>query len=270
MSKKKMLIWGLVLIGGCAMSPLRRLEQSMVFQPGVYPKGNYDAVDDFEDAWFKSADGTQLHGLFTTPANPTGVVLYCHGNAGNASIGANTVRVLRDRHRLAVLIFDYRGYGRSEGTPDEAGLIADAKAARQWLASRTHQEESEIILFGRSLGGGVAVQLAADDGAKGLVLINTFASLPEVAANRLPFLFPNLIMHNRFESAGRIAEYHGPLLQSHGDADQLVPYSQGQKLFAAANEPKQFIQDFRGGHNDPNSGQFHLALSLFVNDLRQR
>jgi uncharacterized protein len=269
MSKAKIVVLGLVLVGGCAMSPLRRFEQSMVFQGQEYSESAYQAGRGFEDAWFESEDGTQLHGWFTAPPNPQGVMLYCHGNYGNVATGAATIRDLSRRHNLAVLIFDYRGYGRSSGTPNEAGLIADGKAARAWLAKRAQVAESEVILFGRSLGGGVAVQLAADDGARALILVSTFSSLPSVAANRLPFLMPKLIMQNRFESADRIGEYKGPLLQSHGDADQLILFAEGQKLHSAANEPKQFIRVERGGHNDPNPGQFHHALAQLLSELSQ-
>ena len=268
MSKRKAIILGLVVVGGCAMSPLRRFEQSMVFQPRVYPDGDYESGRDFEDVWFQSSDGTKLHGWLASPDKPLGALLYCHGNAGNISHRTDAIRELRDRHRMAVFIFDYRGYGRSEGSPDEPGLVADAKAARHWLAERAQVAESDIVLLGISLGGGVAVQLAADDGAAGLILISTFASLPEVAATHMPFLAPKLIMRNRFESAKRIAEYHGPVLISHGDADQVVPYAQGEKLFAAANEPKQFLHIAEGGHNDPNTAKFHSAVATMMHRIR--
>ena len=264
MSKKKYFLIGLVVIGGCAMGPLHHFEQSMVYQSHVYPNGHYDAAQSLENVWFQSADGTKLQGWYTSPPQPKAVVLYCHGNGGNVSHRRDVIRELRDRHQLAVFVFDYRGYGRSAGTPSEEGLIADAKAARAWVAQRTQVDESDVVLFGRSLGGGGAVQLAADDGAAGLVLVSTFASLPEVAASRFPFLLPKLIMRNRFPSAARITEYPGPLLQSHGDADQVIPYSQGEKLFAAANEPKQFIRVDGGGHNDPDTGKFHAALAEFL------
>jgi uncharacterized protein len=265
MSKKKYLILGLVVVGGCAFGPLHRFEQSMVFQPKVYPKGFYGGHLPCEDVWFQSEDGTKLHGWFTSPTNPRAVLLYCHGNGGNISHRRDTIRELRERHQVAVFIFDYRGYGRSEGTPSEAGLVADAKAARGWVANRTGIGETDVVLFGRSLGGGVAVQLAADDGAAGLVLVSTFASLPEVAAHRMPFLAPKLIMRNRFPSADRIPEFQGPVLVCHGDADRVVPYSQGQKLFEAANEPKRFVHIDGGGHNDPDSGKFHAELEELLN-----
>ena len=116
---------------------------------------------------------------------PRAVVLYAHGNAGNVAGWAWVLRLFRDRLGCSVLVFDYRGYGRSEGAPDEAGILVDARAARRWLAQRTGVAESEIVLVGTSLGGAVAVDLAAADGARGLVLESTFTSLPQENSKRV-------------------------------------------------------------------------------------
>src|SRR5439155_17149604 len=124
----------------------------------------------FEDAWFEADDGTRLHGWFAEAKNPRAVVLHTHGNAGNVTHRAPLLELFRERLRASILVFDYRGYGRSEGTPDEKGILADARAARRWLAKRAGVAESDVVLHGTSLGGGVAVDLAARDGARGLVL----------------------------------------------------------------------------------------------------
>src|SRR5439155_9610288 len=110
-------------------------------------------------------------------------------------------------------VFDYRGYGKSEGVPTEEGLLRDAQAARRWLAQRTGVRESQMVLMGRSLGGAVAVHLAAEGGARGLILESTFSSLPDVAAEHLPWLLPYWMMTQRFDSAEKIKRYQGPLLQ---------------------------------------------------------
>ena len=258
-----------LLSTGCAsISPLARLEQKMVYQPVRYPGGNWDLGGrEFLDAWFTAKDGTQLHGWYSPHPRPRAVALFCHGNAGNLTHRSRTLRILRDRHDVAVLVFDYRGYGRSEGKPSESGLIQDAKAARRWLANRTGVEESDITLLGRSLGGGVAVQLAADDGARGLVLASTFTSLPDVGAEHAPLLAPKLVMRNRFDSITRIPEYAGPLLMSHGDSDELIPFEQGRQLFEAARGPKRFIRIPNAGHNDPQSEAYREAFDQFLTDL---
>ena len=186
-----------------------------------------------------------------------------HGNAGNVSPTGSDVLELFHGLNAAVLVFDYRGYGRSEGSPNEDGVLADARAARRWLAARTNVREQVIVLAGHSLGGGVVVDLAAKDGARGLILESTFTSLPDTAAEHFPFLPVRSLMRTRLDSVAKIPGYHGPLLQTHGDADQIVPYELGRKLFNAANEPKQFVPVPGGGHNEPPSRKYLAALDRF-------
>ena len=191
-------------------------------------------------------------------------MLYCHGNGGNVAYWADAARPLHDRVGVSVMLFDYRGYGRSEGTPSEAGVLADARAARAWLAQREGIAESQIVLMGRSLGGGVAVDLAAADGARALVLESTFTSLPDVAQTMFPLLPVRLLMQTKLNSEKKIANYHGPLLQSHGTADRLIPYSIGRRLFDAANQPKQFVPIPNGDHNDPQNEEYYRTFSTFL------
>ena len=218
------------------------LEKSIVFAPNRYPDGDWRPAGlAFEDAWFTAKDGTRLHGWYAPHEQPRAVVLYCHGNGGNVALWADVLRILHDRLGVTAMGFDYRGYGRSEGTPSEAGVLADARAARTWLAQRAGVAENQIVLMGRSLGGAVAVDLATD-GARGLVLESTFTSMPDVGQAMLPYLPVRLVMRTQFNSLAKIGKYHGPLLQSHGTGDRLIPYAMGRQLFAAANEPKQFMR----------------------------
>lgn len=251
-----------VLAGCGALEPVERRQ---VFHPVKYPDGDWKprglAV---EDAWFTSADGTKLHGWYVPCEQPRAYVLYAHGNAGNLSHRGRILRSLKERHRVSVMIFDYRGYGRSEGEPTERGILQDARAARKWLARRAGIAESDIILMGRSLGGGVAVDLAAKDGAAGLVLQNTFTSLPDVANALMPYLPAKWLMSYRLDSLSKIKDYKGPLLQSHGDADRLIPIDQGRKLHDAAPGPKQFITVAGGGHNSPANAEFHRAFDALI------
>jgi hypothetical protein len=210
----------------------------------------------------------RLHGWFVPHDRPLATILFCNGNAGNITDRADVVRLLHDRVGAAVLIFDYRGYGRSEGRPDEPGILADARAARAWLALRCGIPEREIVLMGESLGGGVAVDLAARDGAKALVLQNTFSSLPDAAAYHFPWVPVHWLMRTRFDSAAKIGHYHGPLLQCHGDVDRTVPYGLGQKLFEAANQPKQFITHHGLDHNDCMPLGYFDALRGFLEQCK--
>ncbi|HEY2761113.1 MAG TPA: alpha/beta hydrolase [Pirellulales bacterium] len=241
-------------------------EESLLFFPAKYPDGDWNPPGlAFEDAWFDAADGTHLHGWFVPCEHPRAVALFAHGNAGNLSHRADLLEKLHQMG-VAVLEFDYRGYGRSAGQPTEAGILADGRAARTWLAKRAGVPESEIVLMGESLGGAVAVQLASETTARGLVLENTFSSAPDVAAFHYPWL-PVKMMRTKLDSASAIGKYHGPLLQVHGDADTIVPIRLGQKLFEAANEPKQFVVIHGGDHNDPRTRQFFTTLDQFLDQL---
>ncbi len=180
---------------------------------------------------------------------------------------ADAIRVLHDQHKLSVMVFDYRGYGKSDGEPNEEGILEDARAARQWLARRANVPEQDIILMGHSLGGGVMVDLAAVDGARGLILMNTFTSLPDVAAHHLPLVPARLMMHNRLESLAKIENYHGPLLQAHCETDRTIPLTQGKRLFAKANEPKHFVATHGTGHDDLLPEDLQRALDDFLASL---
>ncbi|MCH8048037.1 MAG: alpha/beta hydrolase [Planctomycetes bacterium] len=245
------------------------LERTLVYPASQYPSGNWNPTTiPFEDADFFAPDGTKLHGWYVPHANPRAVVLFAHGNGGNLSDRALVLRLLNEKLRLSVMIFDYRGYGRSEGKPDEAGLLSDARAARAWLAERAGIGETDIVLLGRSLGGGVMVDLAAKDGARGLILESTFTSLPDAAAHHYPWIPVRLIMRNRFASIEKIDQYHGPLLQSHGTADEIIPFELGRRLHeAAASRNKKFIEIPGAGHNEMPSGAYYKALDEWIEGL---
>jgi fermentation-respiration switch protein FrsA (DUF1100 family) len=244
------------------------LEDTFIFFPSPYPQGRWNPKGlQFEDAHFQAADGTPLHGWYVHRDDPRAVILFCHGNAGNVTDRAEMLRALRDRVGASVLCFDYRGYGRSEGKPSEKGLFADARAARAWLARRAGVEEKDIVLLGRSLGGAVAVELAAEDGARALVLESTFTSVPDMAAKIYPWLPVRLLVRTRFDSLSKINKYHGPLLVSHGDCDTMVPYAFGQKLFEAANEPKLFFRIPGCDHNDAQTAEYYDVLIRFLDRL---
>ncbi len=244
------------------------LEESFIFVPSKFPEGDWQPRGlVFEEASFPSADGTRLHGWYVPHQRRRASVLFLPGNAGNITDRADVLRILHDKVGVSVLIFDYRGYGRSEGRPTERGVLADARAARAWLARREGIRENEIVLMGESLGGAVAVDLAASDGARALVLESTFSSAPDVAARVFPWLPVRLLMRTRFDSAAKIAAYHGPLLQSHGPRDTIIPFALGRRLFDAANQPKQFITIEDRDHNDPRPWSYYDALAAFLGKL---
>ncbi|MEM7314887.1 MAG: alpha/beta hydrolase [Planctomycetota bacterium] len=239
----------------------------------VYPtsKADPDHVDanEFggEDIHFESADGTKLHGWYFENPQARGHLLFCHGNGDMVPWLGGFGQEMRDRYGLSVFVFDYRGYGLSEGKPFEKGVLEDSEAARKWFANKCGIPIDEVILMGQSLGGGVAVHLAANGGAKGLILQCTFDTLTETSAYHYPWLPVRTLMRNRYDSISKIGQYQGPLLQSHGTADNVVPYELGQKLFAAANEPKQFFTLEYGGHSAPENPKYDTLLEVFLFEI---
>jgi fermentation-respiration switch protein FrsA (DUF1100 family) len=244
------------------------VEEMLALFPAPFPQGDWSPAEGtFEDCWFTAVDGVRLHGWWLPHAEPRAVLLHVHGNAGNITHRAAMAEFLHDEFGVSVLLFDYRGYGRSEGRPTIEGLIRDAEAARDYLAVREGMPPDSIVLHGTSLGGAIAVQLAADGGARGLILESTFSSLKEVSKAHYPELLVNLLVADRLDSATAIASYEGPLLQCHGAADRTIPFDQGEELFAAANEPKTWIAMPGLDHNDGPSKEYFTALEEFLSSL---
>ena len=262
-----LLLWVAVLaLPSCVLTRdgIVPLERAMVYQPsGPHPDTWQPPGLRYEEVHFNSADGTSLYGWYCPVERPRAHVLFCHGNGGNVTYLWPDLRLLTEQLNVSVLAFDYRGYGKSKGTPSEKGLLADARAARHKLAEQAGIAESQIVLLGRSLGGAVAVDLAAKDGARALILESTFTSLPAVANDDLP-LWPGLLMFSRYNSLSKIGDYHGPLLVAHGDADKIVPYAQGERLFAAANKPKSFVRIPGADHNFELPSDYIKKLDEFL------
>ena len=164
------------------------------------------------------------------------------------------------------MVFDYRGYGRSEGVPTVTGILQDGRAARTKLAQEARIPEEEIVLFGRSLGGAVMVQLAAESPPRGLVLESTFASLREVADYLAPG-FAWIVPQEKLDSRTAIAAYPGPLLQSHGEADSTIPFASGRRLFDSAPGPKEFLAIPGADHNDGQGPAYYERLMAFLDGL---
>ena len=247
-------------------------EEYLIFHPR-----KYDGSDawrpgriDFEEVIFCSADGTGLHAWYFPHPDPRVHILHCHGNAGNITGRLGVARQLMNLG-ASVFLFDYRGYGRSEGKPTEHGVLADARAARGELARQAGIKESQIVLLGRSLGGAVAVDLAAKDGARGLILESTFTDLADVARVRFPFFPTRWLLRSRFDSIDKIVAYDGPLLQYHGTNDEIVPIELGRRLFAAASgvegEQKEIFVKPGGGHNEQSPPEYYEVMGRFFDRL---
>jgi fermentation-respiration switch protein FrsA (DUF1100 family) len=228
-----------------------------------------------EDVAFTTADGLRLRGWFVPAAGPGGArpgpaVLVCNGNAGHRAMRAELAAELA-RMGLAVLLFDYRGYGGNPGRPTEEGLAADARAALDHLAGRPEVDPERVVYLGESLGAAVALRLATERPPAALVLRSPFASLAEVGRRHYPMLPVSLLLWDRYDSWALIGRVRAPLLVVAGGRDRIVPPGHSRRLFAAAPEPKRLVVLDGVDHNDPelHAGPRLLAeLRAFLASVR--
>ena len=249
--------WGLqsaAVAGGIGLlGYLRsRFQNRRLFVPDRYPNGIWNPAPfglPAQDVWFAAADGHMLHGWWVPHRKARGTILYCHGNTGSI---AHQIEVFRRLRRLGVNVlgFDYRGYGRSEGTPSEKGLYSDVRGAFDHLVEELGIESGEIILFGHSLGGAVAVDCALDREPAGLVIQSTFTHLKAATRAAFPGMPVHLLALRRFHTAEKVARIGIPKLFIHGTADGTLPHGLGLELYDRAREPKELYLVRHAGHND--------------------
>jgi len=243
------------------------LDELLLFFPSRFPEGNWAPTSlRYRDIWFRAADKTRLHGWYCPCDHPRATLLIAHGNAGHVASRTPWLRYLQSQAQVAAFVFDYRGYGRSEGVPTVDGILDDARAARAKLRELAAIKDADMVLMGESLGGAVVVQLAAESPPRGLILQSTFSSLRDVADVHVPKL-SWLVPPGKLNSAKQVQQYRGPLLQSHGTADETVPLSSGEKLFRAANEPKEFAVIPGAGHNNWLTEMYLTRLDQFLTRL---
>ena len=212
---------------------------------------------DYEDITLGTADGERLHGWFVPHPSARATLLFAHGNAGNISHRLESIRLFHDLG-LAVLIFDYRGYGLSSGTTTEQGTYRDADAVWHYLVDERGIPPGAVVLFGRSLGAAVIADLAARTHPGAVILESAFTSVPDMAARLYPWLPVRWLASYRYDNAGKIREITAPVQLIHSRDDEIIPFSQGERLYAAANEPKRFLE-LHGGHNDG----FHVSRGIY-------
>ncbi|KMY69221.1 alpha/beta hydrolase [Desulfocarbo indianensis] len=237
--------------------PERRLES----QPGDWGLPH-------EEQWIVGEEGVRLHAWWLPAPEARTVLLFFHGNAGNISHRLDNLRRLH-AWGLSVLIFDYRGYGKSQGKISEPGFYADSRAALAAGLARAQATGCRLVLFGRSLGGAAAVSVAAEPRVAGVILESTFTNLGDMA--KVHFPLPGLgRLGSRFNSLGRIAEVRAPKLFIHGDRDDIVPWELGRRLYEAAPDPKSWLSLPGAGHNDTylvgGDGYFR-AIREFLDSL---
>jgi len=260
----------IVVAGVIFVLLVRLFERQMVFFPSQYPAGFWQAQNhtdlNINDVWF-AAEGVKLHGWFVPHAQPIASLLMCHGNAGNVSDRYEWLARLHRQVPVNIFIFDYRGYGRSEGNPTEDGCYRDAVAALNWLSAQS--PPLPIIMHGHSLGSAVAVELIhrLPDQAAGIILESSFTN----AADMARLMFGPIPLHwlssMKWESDEKISAITIPKLFIHGQHDSIIPLRLGQKLFEAAAPPKEFVVLPNADHNDTFAAggeEYYQAIRKFV------
>ena len=219
-----------------------------IFYPMRFPEGDWELQrsSGAEERWIRACDGTRLNAWWFPLPDARVATLFLHGNAGNLTHRVDHAEQIREAGS-AVMVLDYRGYGKSEGRPSERGVYEDADAAYDELV-RMGFAPSKIVLHGESLGTAVAVDLAARRPCAGLVLEAPLSSAQEIAAGIVPLLGPAIV--RGFESRRKISQVHAPVFVIHGDRDEVIPFRHGRAVFEAANEPKSFWQVRGGTHNE--------------------
>ena len=223
---------------------------------------------DYDDVRFETDDGIELNGWFIPRQDSNRVLLFFHGNAGNISHRRDSIEIF---HRLGlnVFIFDYRGYGQSEGRPNEQGLYRDASAAWRYLTQAKGFAADDIVIFGRSLGGAVAAKLAAEVQARGLILESTLSSAREFARVVFRLLSRLVVIRYDFNTVRHVQNVNYPVLVLHSPDDEIMPFHLGKKVYASANEPKRFVQ-MRGDHNSGfylSQPEYEQALADWLKTL---
>jgi hypothetical protein len=256
-----------VLVGFFVLS--FSLIDRLIFQPSPGVDLTPEALGiEAESVFLEAEDGVRIHAFFLPSPGATRSLLFLHGNAGNAS---HRLPNAADLAALGtdVLLLEYRGYGLSEGRPDEEGVYADARAGLEHLRASRASPLERIVVFGRSLGGAVAVDLAADRPLAGLILESTFTSVADVARAAIGIPIGALI-GRRFPADEKITRVRCPILFFHGDRDRIIPFELGQRLFAAAPEPKAFETIAGAGHNDTTlvgGAAYYRRIQRFLDEV---
>ena len=248
-------------------------QPSMTFFP--YKKLEQTPQDwglEYEDVQLETVDGVSLHGWYIPRSGShhgaQKTLLFFHGNAGNISHRRASLEIF---HRLGlnVFIFDYRGYGNSQGKPDEEGLYKDARAAWLYLTEQRGIKQDDIILFGRSLGGVVAAELAAEVQPGALILESVFSSARDVANVIFPVFSRLVLLRYDFNTVAYVRQVTCPVLVLHSPDDEIIPSQLGEKVFQAAKQPKFFVR-MRGGHNSGlrmSQPEYERAVGVFVSGI---
>ena len=226
--------------------PLRKIE--------VTPQ---DIGLEYEEVFITTGDKVRISGWYIPSCSSRATVLFSHGNGGNISHRLEKIKIFNDLD-FNVLIFDYRGYGMSKGSPSESGLYLDGEAVYRYLLNEKNIPPEGIIGYGESLGGAVVIDLASKHTLGGIILEGSFPSIRDMAQHYFPFI-PGFVYKTSFDSFHKIEDLTLPKLHLHSVSDEVVPFALGKKLFEHAPEPKEFVA-LQGGHND----SFLISRDVFI------
>ena len=221
----------------------------------------------YEDLYLETKDGVRLNAWFVPKPGARATMLWFHGNAGNMGDRVAQIKIYHQRWSVSQMLIDYRGYGKSGGEVSEEGTYEDGRAAMAYVTEDKGISPQALVLFGRSIGAAIAVQMATEFKAAGLILETPFTSIRDMARRHYPLIGRAYPLSIRYASIDKIAQVTMPLLVLHGDRDDIVPFGQGERLFQAANEPKRFFTISGAGHNDillRADNAYHLEVAQFI------
>jgi fermentation-respiration switch protein FrsA (DUF1100 family) len=269
---------GRVVVFGCyaylgVLLVLLALENALLFPRATFAQEWFAPPPELHvrDVELKAANGTALHAWWTAPpgwAPQHGAVLFSHGNGGNLSSRGPVGGRWRAELGRAVLLYDYPGYGKSEGLPSEAGCYASGEAAYRWLVGEQQVPQAEVVHVGESLGGAIATELAVRHRCRALILLFPFTSFPDMAQQTVPWLPARWLVRNRLDNLAKIDQVGCPVFITHGTADRVIPFRQGERLYEAAREPKRFLRISGMGHRHPVGAEFYAAVRAFLDATR--
>lgn len=263
-----LLLAGVFYISFCAI--LFFSQTRIVYYPERHIITTPSAIQlSYRDVTFSAEDGTRLTGWYIPAESSKGVILFCHGNAGNISHRLDTIDLF---HRLgySTFIFDYRGYGKSEGSPSEGGTYQDVEAAWNYLVRTEGIANTAIIIFGRSLGSSIGAWLASREQPAACILESSFTSAKDVAATLYPYLPVSILCRYKYDSVQALKTARCPLLFIHSTDDEIIPFRLGRRLFEAAPEPKTFLE-IEGDHNAGfllSSKKYEAGIRTFLDSLK--
>ncbi len=261
----------IILTGICFYVFYPRIENFFIF----FPQRAFDFTPEgmqlnHEEVYFDTEDGKKLHGWFFPLDGDFPVILFCHGNAGNISHRLDNVGLLL-KHKLQVFVFDYRGYGKSSGRPSEKGLYQDGLAAYNHLTGKRHLRPAQIIIFGRSLGAAVAIEVALQKEIRSIIIESAFTSTKDMARAIWLFRLFSYFLPAHYNNQKKITDLDVPKLFIHGERDEIVPFSMGQRLFESAKAPKYFFPLKSAGHNDTfvvSGERYFRTIATFIKEAR--